>query len=304
MAKSLKRHGLTLLAVVMFVGGYAADAEAISGVTFTPGGSVTQTGTFNVEIGGGGYVVECPITLSGSFATTLVTIGEGAPTVGSRTGLTSGSCARGSIVSVLSLPRTLRLTSPTRTAPAGNVERLEYSGSVGIRVRLSTGEECLFSAAGLDLQSVEAMENNEYTLGPESIETLSICGVRTIFNIVALNAPVPRQVATFLTGNEVIDGFTPRPVAFGTVRVGELTQRTVTIGSAAGGRVEEIVVTAQRYFAITDPNGCRGRTLAASGTCNINVLLSAPTESGRTVTDTLTVRIGERRFEGTLRAST
>jgi hypothetical protein len=88
------------------------------------------------------------------------------------------------------------------------------------------------------------------------------------------------------------------------VRPGELAQRTVTIGSTAGGRIEEIVVTSQRYFAITDPNGCRGTTLAARGTCNINVLLSAPAEAGRSVTDTLTVRIAERRFEGTLRAST
>jgi hypothetical protein len=117
-------------------------------------------------------------------------------------------------------------------------------------------------------------------------------------------APSPRQVATFLTGNEVIDGFTPSPVVFGTVSPGELRQIAVTIGSSAGGRIEEIVVTTQRYFAITDPNECRGRTLAARGTCDINVILSAPTEAGRSVSDTLTVRIAERRFAGTLRAST
>jgi hypothetical protein len=300
--RSPKRHGLALLAAAMLLVSWAVDAGAISGVRFNPGGSITQTGTFRV-IGSGEERVECPITLSGSFATTLVTVGETQPSVGSHTGLTSGTCTRGSIRTVLSLPSTFTLQSPTRTAPAGSISTMELRSNVGIRVLFSGGFECLLPRL-IEGVSLEAIGNNEYVLERAPFVTSVECGAFGPFAWFELNAPSPRQVATFLTGNEVIDGFTPRPVVFGTVSPGALDQETVTIGSSAGGRIEEIVVTSQRYFAITDPNGCRGRVLEARGTCNINVLLSAPTESGRTVTDTLTVRIAERRFEGQLRAST
>jgi hypothetical protein len=203
-------------------------------------------------------------------------------------------------MTVLTVPSTMRMSQPNRNAVAGSVSEVTFLSTPGIRLRPSTGEQCLFTN-WLPAGSVEALGSNEYALGRATFS--AICGIATGV-IVELSAPSPTQVATFLPGNEVIDGFTPRPVVFGTVRAGELAQRTVTIGSAAGGRIEEIIVTSQRYFAITDPNGCRGTTLAARGTCGINVILSAPVESGRTVTDTLTVRIAERRFEGTLRAST
>lgn len=302
MSKALARRGLAVLAAVMLLVGCSAAAHAVSGVTFSPGGSITQTGTFRALGFGGATVVECPITLSGSFATTLVTVGETTPTVGSYTGLTSGTCARGSIRTVLNLPAALRLRAPARTAPAGSVGSVELDTNVGIRVRLSTGEECLLPSLFASM-SVEALGDDEYALGRTLFGTFE-CPSSIAQAIFDLAAPSPRQVVTFLTGNEVIDGFTPRPLVFKTVRAGEVAQRTVTIGSSAGGRIEEVVVTTQRYFAITDPNECRGRTLAARGTCDINVLLSAPTESGRTVTDRLTVTIAGRRFEGTLRAST
>lgn len=296
MSVAPRRHSLGLLAALVLLAGWSASADAISGVRFSPGGSITQTGTLSVESG-----VACPVTISGSFATTLVSIGEGeTPVVGSVTGLSSGTCTRGSIRAILNLPAALRMISPNRTVPAGAVSTMNLMTNMGIRVLLSTGTECLAGSINW-LPFLEALGNNEYTLG-RSFNFPAACGFGTM--TLELTAPSPTQVATFLPGNEVIDGFTPRPVVFRTVSPGELSRQTVTIGSAAGGRIEEIVVTSQRYFAITDPNGCRGRTLEARGTCNINVILSAPAESGRSVSDTLTVRIAERRFEGTLRAST
>jgi hypothetical protein len=299
MSRSPRRHALALLVAFMLLVGCPVGAEAISGVSFSPGGSITQTGTFTVnDISG--RAVECPVTLSGSFSSTLVSVAETTPSVGSYTGLASGTCARGSITSVLNLPSTLRMVGPARTAPAGNIVELLLMSSIGIRVRMSSGIECLLPGWSA-FMSAGALGNNEYSLERTTFWTNECVSGAGIFS---LAAPSPRQVATFLRGNEVINGFTPSPVVFGTVRVGELTQRTVTIGYSAGGRLEEIVVTTQSYFAITDPNGCRGRTLEARGTCDINVILSAPTEAGRSVSDTLTVRIAERRFEGTLRAST
>jgi len=293
----LPRRGLVMFVVGSLLLGCAVSAHALSGVIFSPGGAMTQSGTFRV-----GSLVECPITLSGSLASTLVSISEGIPSVGSLTGLRSGTCSRGSISAVLNLPSTVHLGEPSSSTPAGSVGRVLYESNIGIRVSLSGGGECLLGGLVFG-GAVEALGNNEYALGREEFASLTEC--RGVFPLFALGAPNPRQVATFLPGGgETINGFTPNPVVFGTVGVGELVQRTVTVGSSAGGRIEEIVVTTQRYFAITDPNGCRGRTLEARGTCNINVILSAPAESGRSISDTLTVRIAETRFSGTLRAST
>ena len=295
--KLFTRHCVALLSAVALLVGYSANASALTGVTFTPGEAITQTGIFKTGISP--ITVECPITLSGSFASGLTAI-RGGEVVGAITGWNTGTCTRGSIISVLNIPSPLRLMAPASTNPAGSVSSLQLSSNVGIRVRLSTGGECLIPAFTSNFM-LEALGDNEYEVR-RSLDG-GLCGGSTPA-LVEMSAPTPAQVATFLVGNEVIDGFTPRPLVFKTVRAGALAQRTVTIGSVAGGRIEEIVVTSQRYFAITDPNGCRGRTLAARGTCDINVLLSAPAEAGRVVTDTLTVRIAERRFEGTLRAST
>jgi len=296
------RHGLALLAAAILLAGWSVRADAISGVRFSPGGAITQTGIFRARDFASNVVVECPITLSGSFATSLVAIGEGSPVVGSITGLTSGTCTKGSIRVILNLPASLRLTTPTRTAAAGAISGGRLATNMGIRTTLSRGEECLLGFAELTEVTVEALGNNEYVWGRSFVVTLECSFIALGF--FEVTAPSPRQVATFLPGNESITGFTPNPVVFGTVEVGVVAKRTVTIESVAGGRIEEIVVTSQRYFAITDPNGCRGRTLEAGGSCDINVLLSAPTESGRSVSDTLTVRIGETRYSGTLRAST
>ncbi|MBS1870117.1 MAG: hypothetical protein JSS99_10660 [Actinobacteria bacterium] len=278
-------------------------AWALTGMSFSPGRSVTQTGTFRVTRSGEGtVVVECPITLSGSFAEGLVAVREGEePSFGSLSSLSSGSCTRGSITAILGFPVSMRWSSSSDTAPAGAMLQLSSLFIVSIRARLSTGEECRFEGLGVTFP-LEGLGNNEYALGRGSMPLFE-CGF-VYLPTVSFSAPSPSQVVTFLPGNEVINGFTPNPLVFGTVRAGELVQRTVTIGSSAGGRIEEIVVTSQRYFAITDPNGCRSRTLEARGTCNINVILSAPTEAGRAVSDTLTVRIAERRFSGTLRATT
>lgn len=296
--RSPRRLGLTLFATVMLLVVCSGAAGAISGVSFSPGEAITQTGTLRAILSS--TVLECPVTLSGSLMSSLITVGEAAPAVGSVSELRFGTCARGSIRTVLNVPATLTMTQPTRTVPAGSVSEILFSSNVGIRMRFSTGEECLVGNLYL-MTSVEALGRNEYALGRGTYT--AFCGAFTAV-ILEAAAVTPRQVATFLTGNEVIDGFTPRPVVFGTVRAGEVAQIAVTIGSSAGGRIEEIAVASQRYFAITDPNGCRGTTLAARGTCNINVIASVPAETGRTVTDTLTVTTAERRFVGTLRAST
>ncbi|HEX7291222.1 MAG TPA: hypothetical protein VF250_08865 [Conexibacter sp.] len=301
MAVGLITRYVVAIAIAVVVGA-PASAIAVSGVTFTPGEALTQTGRLRVSGPSLETVVDCPITLSGSLATGLTAITSNETVIGTISGLSAGRCTTGSITTVLGLPASLRLNM-SRETPAGSVSLLILrSPTLGVRVRLSSGGECLASGFEAIMERPTPLGNNEYTL-VRSFDIMRSCSGFYSWWI-ELAAPTPRQVATFLTGNEVINGFTPTPVVFGTVGPGDLRQITVTIGSTAGGRIEEIVVTSQRYFAITDPNGCRGRTLEARGTCNINAILSAPTEAGRSVEDTLTVKIAERRFEGALRAST
>jgi len=118
------------------------------------------------------------------------------------------------------------------------------------------------------------------------------------------NLPVPAQTLILLAGGEVIEGLTPRPVEFGTLAPEGLAQRTVTISSLRGGRIESISVFEGRYFAFTDPNRCRGTVLPEGGSCTIRAIVSAPSESGTAVSDTLTAIVGGRTLQTTLRAST
>jgi hypothetical protein len=273
---------------------WAPSAGAVSGVVIRPGREITTAGRIEIsEVG------RCNITLSGSFNSSLVAIGGEGVQLGSVTGLSTSACT-GSSVTPLGLPWAMRLATLQGVNPSVAVAGSLRSAVIAVPGFATRVGACL-STSTLSLSaSFEALGENEYTM----VSLASLGGMCSSLYFIELGAPSPRQVFTFLAGGEVIDGFTPNPVVFGTVRAGEVVQRRVTIGSAGGGRIEEVVVTSQRYFAITDPNECRGRTLAARGTCDINVILSAPREAGRSVSDTLTVRIAERRFEGTLRAST
>lgn len=299
--KLFARCWISTLGAVVLVAVCVGSASAFTGLRFSPGGAGTLSGTLHAGVFEG--TLECPITLSGSFATTLVTAAERETVIGSLTEMRSGVCARGSVRSVTGLPSALTLSNASE-APAGAVEALLLRSRAQVSLVLSNGQGCVGTLPYYWV-GLEGLGNNEYRLSEHIIFGNCNTGTSEYFvELIIYRGLSTSQTVTFLPGNEVIDGFTPSPVVFGTVRPGELVQRTVTIGSRGGGRIEEIVVTSQRYFAITDPNECRGRTLAARGMCNINVILSAPTEAGRTVTDTLTVTIAGRRFEGALRAST
>lgn len=275
----------------------ASSAGAVSGLLIRPAREFTATGTLRLEERPG---ISCNVTLRGSFSTTLVGIsGEGSQ-IGGITGLSTSGCSEWA-VALLGLPWPLRVDFLS-----GDNPRYAAAGTAGSIATLSealgwTVRGCLHAAFFLVTIRLTRSGTNEYTAGAGEIISETCAPSLATFE---LAAPSPRQTFTFLAGGEVINGPTPNPLDFGTVRVGELVQRPVTIGSTPGGRIEEITVASGRYFAITDPNECRGRTLAAHGTCTINAILSAPTEAGRAVSDTLTTRIGGTRYEGALRATT
>jgi hypothetical protein len=306
----LRRWGV-LLGVLAVMATQASGAGAVSGVSITPTGSTSVSGTLELLSPAWG-TIRCSTTFTGSFESRLVAI-TGETQIGNVTELRTSGCSGGSVRAVLGLPAPIRLKrlneNNPRYAVATRVSRATLSmAGLGFRVLFSSGEECLiggtegFSTIG---STFERVGETEYSMrvgfGLGSGGTCRLGGALMAFELGSFS---PSRTFTFLAGNEVIDGPTPNPTDFGTVEVGALRQRAVTIGSTRGGRIEEIVVTSARYFAITDPNGCRGSTLAEGGTCTINVILSAPTEAGRAVSDTLTTTIAGTRYEATLRAST
>src|SRR5215207_9528442 len=218
LARLPRRHGIALAAAAMLIIGVSVDANAVSGVRFSPGGAITSTETLRVRMAES-IVVECPVTLSGSFVTSSVAITSSETAVGSITGLRGGSCARGALGTVLNLPSTLSLQL-SREAVAGSQSLLLLrSNVVAIRVLPSGGGECLLPRLEA-LFTLEALGNNEYATGTGTLLT-GICG----FFYLGLVEPAslsPRQILTFLPGGEIIDGYTPNPVVFGTVRPGEL----------------------------------------------------------------------------------
>lgn len=180
--------------------------------------------------------------------------------------------------------------------------------------RLGAGTRCLYQET---LRIVEYIELSaslsggpNYSLGTSTVSqtdwfqgsgTGCPHSVRASGSFLSISAT---QTLAFLAGGEVREAITPNPVEFGNVGSGGLAQRTVTITSTRGGRIEEIAVRTGRYFAITDPNSCRGKTILSGGRCSFTAIVSAPAETGRELSDTVIVRLAGRSFEATLRAST
>jgi hypothetical protein len=116
------------------------------------------------------------------------------------------------------------------------------------------------------------------------------------------------EVALFLNANQriLVSGpyLYPASTDFGTVAGESITRRAVTIASSSEATVRSIRVTAGNYFAITDPNRCVGTTLAAGGSCAFNVLFAAPAETGRALSDTVTVETSGGTLEVAVRGRT
>lgn len=81
----------------------------------------------------------------------------------------------------------------------------------------------------------------------------------------------------------------PSPVSFGTVEPNSLLVRTVTIATEGETTINSIRMASANYFAITDPNRCTGKRLAAAERCSFKVVFVAPGEAGREPRDTVTV---------------
>lgn len=323
MAAIASRLSLLAVLVGLLLTLAVARASAVNAVLFRPGGAATIAG----RLLDSGLITECNVTLSGSFVAGTSAI-EGVR-IGSASGMTS-ECSETEtfshrITRVLSLPWPLRLQklnglNPRYAVASRITEATMQFGAFAIEIGSTHREAefglCLFGGESEPFSfrvPLRLIRATEYTwggaTGRSSVrETTSVCtefwGRSRFEGPYSLEPPVPTQTVIFTAGGEVIEGLTPSPVEFGVVATEGLARRTVTLTSAAGGSVEEIGVAAGRYFAVTDPNGCRGSVIAEGGRCTFNVLVAAPAEAGTALSDTLTARIAGRRFEVSLRAST
>lgn len=295
-------------------------AGAVSGVSMTGGGgAISLTG----EVVDSEPPIQCRVTLSGTLATSLVRISGEGTQVGSVNSLRS-SCAGEEpayvIRATLNLPWPIRLkqldgVNPRFVTITGlSGATLDVSGiSIQMAPEFPISPTCLFggSTAVLELtpgltggsRGVYGFTADEgiLRLNASPAECVEWWGssISAIYGLSALGS-----VWTFLAGGEVLEQLTPSPVEFGTVAPSGIAQRQVTISTTRGGRVESMTVTTGRYFAVTDPNGCRGTVMAQGSTCVVTVTVTAPAEAGRAMSDTLTVVIAGRRLAVTLRATT
>lgn len=258
--------------------------------------------------------MSCSITLRGTLETSLVVIESRFPQVGAISGMSWSGCTGGEIQGILSLPWPILLESLDH-----NESRLEIARSLREAIfrvsnialalsRIGTGTNCLFISAALFFElPLTLTEGTSYTPGTATVTgtlTRNTEGCPAARLSGSFASTTPRQTYTFLVGNEVIEGVSPNPVEFGRVRAGGLAERSATISATREGLIEEIAVRTGTYFSIVDPNRCRGRQLLLGGSCNFTVVVSAPGETGRELSDTVIVRLAGRSYEAALRART
>lgn len=298
----------------------SAVAHAVSGVAMSPGGSIELVSSGAITIApreGGEGRVTCALTLRGTLETRLVGIaGEGAQ-IGSISGMSWSGCSGGEVEGVLNLawPITIQRLDGVdpRIAVAERLgeARLKISGMAVSLTRLGRGVLCLAGGGageGLELTAPLTLAEGAYSFGTATIVAGTLAthteGCPDAIYSGRFAAFAPTQSFTFLAGGEVREGLSPSPLEFGTLAPGALAQRTMTISSTRGGRVESLGVRVGRYFGVTDPNGCRGRILAAGGGCSFRVIVAAPAEAGRALSDTVIVRLAGRVFEAAVNGST
>lgn len=324
----LIRHafGFVAFAAVLFSLS-TGTAAAITGMWTRPGGLISIRGRIRAD-----YfpAFACNLTLNGSFQSRLVSVtGEGAQ-FGNVSGMTASECtnleegiAEYRISEVLNFPWMVTLQKFNGVNPRfpSVIGLTELTWRIrGISFRISSSfpgffPPCLFGGSSeiLDVrQSLRLIRGFEYSLSPGSPVSFSFAGASpecervasSLHGTFTLEVPSPVQTLAVLPSGEVSEALAPNPVEFGVLPPLGLSQRSVVISSTRGGRVEGLAVTTGRYFAVTDPNGCRGTTLAEGGRCTVNVIVSAPAEAGAIASDTLNVTVGTTRMTATLRAAT
>ena len=253
----------------------------------------------------------CPVTLEGTYA--AATIAKRAGTsMGRITGANVGTCTRNTATFLReTLPWEVQYQSftgtlPTITTVSLNLIRMSFKENL-------EGIECL-AATRVEQPAggIATIEANGAITGFRADETRGIETSGGFFCSLGGRATFAGEARTITsrTGSEAITvrlippDLSPSPVSFGAVEPSSTTERTVAIQAEAEFTVNRINLTTGTSYSISDPNSCRGRRVAARGSCSFVVTFRAPAELARSAADTINVETSAVNMTDSVSGST
>lgn len=263
--------------------------------------------------------ITCNVTLSGSFTTgTFLTTAAGTR-FGSITGATVSGCANGTVTASVegSSPWSYVYDGYTGSLPLGvTTWRSHLEGTKWLVRYLEPflqRIECQYTAKlPLDWTAfggTHEIPAREWIYG---IEDPVLAEGQEFTRFTALGSgrcPVIASIrgrfdAIARVGLRSEEEIIPSPLDFGRVATRSVTRRTVTIAPNRRVTISSIAMRGGTSFSVSDPNGCRGRTIEAGVLCDVTVTFTAPEETGRSLEDTLVVETESGAITDTVRGST
>lgn len=308
----LNRARRTLLAAVLATTVLALAGSSAGAIQLSLGEgtfrSVWTPMRFNIP----GLAISCNMTIEGSFHRTTIAKVERS-LIGYVTRAAIESCSSGSMrLLTETLPWHLQYGSfsgalPNISSVATRLIGMGASLTISSITCLARSEEntpalLVANRSGGVISSLRWDETAQIPL------TGTSCGIFGRANLSGTSSAVTglgntRAISLSLIGEG--PSLSPSPVEFGRAAPEEVVTRSVTIrAGTASLEVRSIGVRSGANFTTLDPNRCVGRTLPEGGTCAIRAIFAAPSETGRSFEDTLSVGTNAGTLVDTLRAST
>ncbi|MBS1870203.1 MAG: hypothetical protein JSS99_11115 [Actinobacteria bacterium] len=224
--------------------------------------------------------------------------------------VTLGSCFGGSLRFLLEAARpwAIRYGGIIGGALPDRVSNLGFEGEEALILVETSSSACLYRFTMEGFTGLTFIEGSqwEYSTGTFNLfgrvpfEGAISLG-RGSCSLNELSFSSSRRLPTVSLNGVIVS---PLPLEFGRVEGGTIGTRTVTLtGSRSGTTISGIRMRTGRYFSITDPNGCRGRTLRAGATCSISAAFFPPTEPHIFFEDVLLIETTEAVLEDIVRGN-
>jgi hypothetical protein len=294
----LFKAGLVLWAVLSLAVLYGAAGASATTVSIRPAERISALGNLSVAWYSGGSIAGeavCRITLRGRLSSEFSEL-EGA-TVGRIGAVRAAGCTGRMSASVASLiergeareeegnefrPWLITYESVNSIFPTHASVRLEEWAMLFVTLEGSCGYTGRLSAT-LPLAYLEESRNPwEFTIGSLRVaEPVLISGARLLRGFFCMEVKVTGLEFTLEPGQRWVRGITgpilrPRSIEFGRIDSEGVAKKKITFAVTAATRVRSIAVGTGVTFAVTDPQGCRGATVPAGGSCTFTVLFVPP----------------------------
>jgi hypothetical protein len=290
------------LAVACLLAVSASASETSHPVEFRPGGRITSRGslTFNV----GEARIACNVSLSGTFVSGAMEFELG-ENLGSASTVSAEGCRGGTVTpqAEARAPWSIWVHEALGTLPEGVTGATIWFAPIAVLVRSESISSCLYSDARLGgLLEMRFVEGTRWTYRtgsitmstaedewsrPTKLEGASACPT----------APTVSGTLSFTT--EEMTAQTPPqfnfgPSNFNIIYVGTSTHRIIFTNRTTnpiGPLNASVIHYGNRGFSVTPGSDlCNGATVAANGTCSVEVTYTAPGTAPRT--DLLKLMLG------------